>query len=353
MPAGVGLAERELALRCVQVLKDLDLGTSEFSQVETAGPHGGLLRFNFAGSEVEYRVWIRRGLTKRSLPLLNAMNAGSEAVRVIAFTDHVNQAVAESFRMNGVEFIDSSGNIFLNHPPLYIYVTGQTRRQPVSKTIRAFRSSGLKLIFLFIKAPEALNWTYRKIAETSGNALGSVGQVIEDLRTMGFIRSAGKNLRHLENHTELINRWEIHYADNLRPRLVRAGCRVAGGKSVETLIENTKAMRDEGTVLIGGELGASLLLKTLRPQKATLHIAGGDLLKVSTQLRLIPDEHGPVTVLNAFGRANQYEAFESGTYGLADPLLIHTEILLENSDRLRSIADEIYRAHILARFAAK
>lgn len=352
MPAKVGLAEQELALLCVQALNDLGFGSVEFSRGEITGPHDGLLHLNCAGLEVDYLVWIKSGLSKRSLPLLKAMGARSEVGRLITFTDHVDQAVAESFRKNGVEFIDSAGNIFLNQPPLFIYVSGQKRKQPMVRIAKAFRSSGLKLIFLLIKKPEAINWTYRRIAETSGNALGSVGQLIEDLRTMGFIRMAGNRLKYLEDYDELISRWEMHYAEDLRPKLVKARCRMAGGKPIETLLEGIGTMGSEGKILVGGELGASLLLKMLRPEKATLHIAE-ELSKVSTRLRLIPDENGPVTILNAFGRANQYEELQSGMCGLADPLLIHAEILLENSDRLRSIANYIYQTHILSRFVAK
>jgi hypothetical protein len=88
-------------------------------------------------------------------------------------------------------------------------------------------------------------------------------------------------------------------------------------------------------------LGAALLLETLRPQSATLHLLG-DALKLITALRLIPDQSGNVTVLEGFGPITRWEEKEIKGCTLADPLLIHAELLLKGSERLREVAIDIY-----------
>lgn len=347
-----GPIEPELVIQCVEALRNLDFCIAEFSPAESTGRHDGLLHLRYAGHEVDYFVQIKKRVTEKSVPLIGASSAGQEGGHILVLTDYVNHATAESFRNHGIEFIDSAGNIFLNRPPLYVYVSGRKRKQPVERSARAFRSSGLKLIFLLIKNPEVVNWSYRNIAEASGNALGSVGEVIKDLRSMGFIRVAGKGVKRLERYSELISRWETHYAEDLRPKLIKGRFRIAGGKSIEALFESIKAIKSDNKILVGGELGASLLLKELRPEKAALHVSD-ELSKLSAQMRLIPDESGPVTILNTFGRANQYEAFQSEMYSLADPLLIHAEVLLGNSERLKNIANDIYQLHLLNRLSAE
>ena len=62
-------------------------------------------------------------------------------------------------------------------------------------------------------------------------------------------------------------------------------------------VENLPALlRDQGltgSILVGGELGASLLTAGARPARAALHVSG-DALRTLVQLRLIPDPEGPV-----------------------------------------------------------
>jgi hypothetical protein len=73
---------------------------------------------------------------------------------------------------------------------------------------------------LLLKQPEAVNWNYRELAMQAGVALGSVSWILRDLREMGYINLAGPNLQKLTQGRHLLNRWEIGYAEILRPQLV-------------------------------------------------------------------------------------------------------------------------------------
>jgi hypothetical protein len=124
--------------------------------------------------------------------------------------------------------------------------------------------------------------------------------------------------------------------------------RLAGDRNLEGLADQIQDADNTDIILIGGELGAALLLGTLRPERTTLHLLG-DPLKITTQLRLIPDPNGPVDMITGFGTHNNWEKERVMGCVLADPLLIHAELLVHYTDRLKEIADEIFEGYLQER----
>jgi hypothetical protein len=339
---------------CLEALKKLDCCNVEFIPPKSGESHDGTVRMARAGEKFEYAVEVKRELTKAKADILLHLIRRLDFHRpVLIFADYVHEELAKYFKENQTEFVDVAGNAYLNRPPLFIFVVGQRRALVLEKPTRAFQATGLKIIFLFLKNPEAVNWNYRDIAEATGTALGGISWVVSDLRRLGFVRlkaaQQGKRQRELSNWRELIDRWEMGYSENLRPRLVRNRYRIASGKGFEELVESIPHTNYSRDILLGGELGAALLLETLRPQSAVLHLLG-DALKLITALRLIPDPSGDITVLDGFGPINRWE--EKGIKGctLADPLLIHAELLLMGSERLRKVAIDIYDQILAKRF---
>lgn len=101
--------------------------------------------------------------------------------------------------------------------------------------------------------------------------------------------------------------------------------------------------------MIGGELGAALLVEDLRPQSATL-IFGADHYNLIMLLKLIPDPSGNIDVLDSFGTFNHFDNELLDGLPLADSLLIRAELLLRGSNRLKLIAAKIYNSFIKDRF---
>jgi hypothetical protein len=221
------------------------------------------------------------------------------------------------------------------------------RRQ--KKRLEHSRLQGFKVIFLFLKKPESLNWNYREIERATGTSLGGIAWVIRDLREMGFVRLKGKSIRQsqreLIKRRELLDRWDLGYTERLRPNLFYNRYRIAGGRSLDDLLNDILGANENDHILIGGELGASLLVNDLRPQSATLHFLA-DPLKLIMLLKLIPDPVGNIDVLDSFGTFNHFDERRINGLTLADPLLIRAELLLRESDRLRALADKIYNNFI-------
>ncbi|MGH7456957.1 MAG: type IV toxin-antitoxin system AbiEi family antitoxin, partial [bacterium] len=199
-----------------------------------------------------------------------------------------------------------------------------------------------------LKQPQAINWNYRELAREAGVALGTVVWILTDLREMGFIRLAGPNLQTLVQGRDLLNRWEIGYAELLRPKLTIETCRLAGG-SIEDLVTRIRQKSYPGEILIGGELGAALLTNQFRPARATLHInnvEAGEAMKI---LQLYPHVEGNVDLLQVFGNQNGWDEKQPKGVKLADPLLVHAELWRDSSERLHKIAELIFNKYLAPR----
>jgi hypothetical protein len=219
-----------------------------------------------------------------------------------------------------------------------------------NSTIRLLgQATGLKVIFLFLKKLESLNWNYREIERATGVSSGGIELVISNLHEMGFVRLKGGDLRQsqreLIKRRDLLDRWDLGYAERLRPSLFYNRYRMAGSRSLYDLLDDILGANANDRILISGELGAALLVKDLYPQSATLFFATDhyDLMKL---LKLIPDPTGNIDVLDSFGTFNHFDKELLDGLPLADPLLIRAELLLRGSNRLRAIADEIYNSFI-------
>jgi hypothetical protein len=238
-----------------------------------------------------------------------------------------------------IECIDTAGNMFISSPAAYILIRGQ-KLPPSEKPTETslFSPTSLKLIFALLHAPGLLEVTYREMANAAGISLGSVSNVMEELVKNDYLRRRRGGGYRLEDFRKLLYLWELGYPDKLRPKL-QIGIFTAGKNDRFSEIRDDLIWgADEGNYLIGGELGAYLATKYLRPKRATLHVSE-DYRSLLIRFRLRPDPQGEITFLRQFGTENRWNAHESEP--LVDPLLIRAELLMERDDRLREAAEII------------
>ncbi len=65
---------------------------------------------------------------------------------------------------------------------------------------------------------------------------------------------------------------------------------------------------------------------------------------IAAQLKLKPDPKGTITFLKQFGKQN-YGTCIKGAY-IAEPLLIHAELMTENDDRIEETAELLFATYI-------
>lgn len=341
--------EEELVRGCLRVIEALEPERVAFRPAVPRGADG-VLELRGPWGEARYFAEAARRVTTENLGLLvQRLQAKARAADLppLLMAGYVNPGLAARLREARVDFVDAAGNASLRHGALYVWITGRRPEARPERATRAFQATGLRLVALLLHHPEAAAWTYRALADAAGVSLGVVGDVLADLKAAGHLRAARDGTRALVRRRALLERWELGYVETLRPRLWRRTCRLAAGRALDGLPDAIRAQGLGDDVLIGGELGASLMTAHLRPTRATLHLTRGRAEPVMARLRLLPDAAGDVELLDVVPRRHDWQGARPEDAGLASPLLIHAELLRGQPDgRLRETAREVFEHHL-------
>jgi len=255
----------------------------------------------------------------------------------ILVTRHVTPTMAERMKELNLAFIDTAGNAYINTPPLFVYIIGQKKEDipEGGRTTRAFKPTGIKVVFALLCLPELVKAPYRDIARAADVALGTVGWVMNDLKKMNYLKDRGKHGRKLFNVDKLIDTWIHTYARELRPKLYIGRYGVTNnewwGKT---------AWRKTGTFLCG-EPAAARLTDYLKPEIITIY-GNEDINKFLLKNHLIKDPQGKVEILRTFWNFD----YPWNYVELAPPLLIYADLTATADDRNIETARIIYDEYI-------
>jgi len=255
----------------------------------------------------------------------------------ILVTRHVTPPMAERMKELNLAFIDTAGNAYINAPPLFVYIIGQKKKDILEegRTTRAFRPTGIKVVFALLCLPELVKAPYRDIARAADVALGTVGWVMNDLKKMNYIKDRGKHGRKLFNVDKLIDTWIYAYARELRPKLYT-------GRYDTTKVDlwERAAWRKTGT-LLGGEPAAARLTDFLKPEIITIY-GNEEINKFLLKNHLIKDPQGKVEIFRRFWNFD----YPWNYVELAPPLLIYADLIATADDRNIETARIIYDEYI-------
>ena len=265
----------------------------------------------------------------------------NQAEKHVLVTRQVTGVMAEKLRENGIQFMDEAGNAYINHPPLYLFIKGNRNpgKMKAPDIGRAFKQTGIRLLYVLLCNPGLENRTYRKIATDTDVALGMVNWVMRELKQLGFLLEVGKGRGReirLINKERLLERWITAYAEQLRPKLLLGRYRGTVGWWKEAKLNPDYAEW-------GGEVAAAKLTGHLNPQEATIYVDKDNLADILIQNKLRTDPEGDVEVLNRFW---QPEAV-APNHGMVHPLLVYADLILTGNQRNMETARMIYDEHII------
>ncbi|BDA69202.1 hypothetical protein RIVM261_058650 [Rivularia sp. IAM M-261] len=204
----------------------------------------------------------------------------------------------------------------------------------------------LKVIYILLKTPEILAFPLLELANTTGVALETLKNILENLYKLGYLYRQPRGGYRISNYIKLFERWEIGYVESLRPKLLLETFTYTEERKFSEIAVKIIELASKNNFLIGGELGASLAIPYLVPQRATLHVVDNYDLIVD-KLQLKPSPRGEIYFLKQFGNLN-HGSYDQGSY-IADPLLIHAELMIESNDRLEETAKRIFTKYIISR----
>ncbi len=273
----------------------------------------------------------------------------STNLKYILLAEYISSSVAKKFKEKGIEFADCFGNMFINLPWLKVFIMGYPKDKWIERQTSLGSSTALKIIYTILTNPKITGWTHREIAKVAGVALGSVTAVYRELRSQGYLHltdNNGETHREVVHKAQLFDKWITGYEDKLRQKIYLGSYRIAGNKPITDLPDMLSNTQQE-QVLIGGELGATLLEKgNLRPGSATLHLdVNSDAKQLSLQLKMIPDVHGNIMLLKTFGECNGLSG-EKYPFPLTNPLLMYSELLQIDDPRVREFAEHFFQSRI-------
>jgi hypothetical protein len=296
----------------------------------------GLMNIVFQQTRIRLYLEIMTKITKGDVYLKKMFHEVQHQFLMV--TKYVNAQLATQFKKENIQFIDMAGNAYINQPPLYIFVKGNRLPKELLPTPvkRAFKPTGLKLIFAFLCNPGLENKPYREIAAIANVALGTVGWIMRDLKEMGYMLDMGKRGTKIIEKEKLFERWVIDYPEKLRPKLTLGKYQGAPGWWVQATLTPNHAQW-------GGEVAAADLTKYLKPQEATLYIDTTRLNQILLDNRLKKDPHGETEILERFWKLPKEQLNE----GTVHPLLIYADLLATDNQRNIETAKMIYEQYII------
>ncbi|MFO8038895.1 MAG: type IV toxin-antitoxin system AbiEi family antitoxin [Sodalinema sp.] len=288
------------------------------------------------------------------IPYFQRLERNNEK-KILLITRYLSNSAIDIFLKEKIEFIDTAGNTYLNNPAIYILIRGQRRPKVKPLSRSKMTVTTLKLIYVLLKNPHILRATLGDIAAAAGIASSTVSRNLKDLYNLEYLQRQRDGNYRIVNYPKLLERWEMGYAESLRPKLIVEAFAPVGEGSFSDVAERIIEGAKEGDFLLGGELGAAIATDYLRPQSATLHLVERDIqtsvklqaMKIAAKMRLKPSPKGNIVFIRQFGTQNNWT--EDGMKTLADPLLLHAELLLISDERSQETADRLYRKYVARR----
>ena len=288
-----------------------------------------------------YRVQVREPLTLAAAKA-TALGIGGQKKKLLFIAKHIPKNIAEQLRAEGFQFIDTAANAYLDAGGLYVFIAGgvgpkedrQEKRLP--RKPRAFATAGLKILFVLLCDPAFARGlgTLREIGKRAGVALGTVHQVIEDLKNLGYLAVLPGGDQRLRDREKLLLRWADHYPLQLRPKLNPRRFATAD----TDWWRNTDITKYGGCW--GGETAAALLTARLRPEITTIYVTAMPAQLIAER-RMRPDPRGNVEILEKFWH------FEDLDHpAIVPPLLAYADLLFTGDGRNIEAAAHLHEKYL-------
>jgi len=269
--------------------------------------------------------------------------------RPLLITRGLSNLVIEQLLKKNIEFIDVDGNIYLNSPAIYVLARNQVSKESASKSLE-ITAAALQVIYALLSQPNLFargDDFDEEIAYISGVTPKTVKNTLKKLQDLDYIKYRNGKYE-IVDYVKLLERWELGYSERLRAKLLLGTFTPIGGGDFSEVRDKIKECAEKYDYLIGGELAASVMTDYLRPITTVLHLRSeSDSRQIAVQLRLKPDPDGGIVFLQTFGDI-KYQRNEFGEFqkSLANPLLIHAELVRTGNSRLKETAQLIYDKYI-------
>jgi len=343
--------ERELVERCMEALQrtaPIERWKCRWPARNKATRVDARVELRLDGQRLELAVEAKRGLRATHVgPLTHLAHRVAEDGRnLVVCTDRVPEALGEDLRRAGIGYVDLGGNAFLRGPGAFLLITG--RPAVAAKTQGALTGTEVRLLGVLLRDADAGEAVQKDLAARAGIALGAVGRARERLEQAHILTRMAKRTWRVTDREAGLRRfaegWATVVRHKLRPTRHRRLERGRRGKDLGRVLQ--KHLDDLGC-LLGGERAAALLTEDLHTDHATLHTSPANRKHVAKALELVPDEEGPITLIDRYGQGDQL-ALPVTRVPMVHPLLVWAECTTVPDERVARIAARLYERFLEA-----
>jgi len=331
-------------LKALPFVTDLDF-SPEVRRNE--GEIDGILKVRAPKGTYRFLVEQKRSYLDRGV--LNALIAQAKFYAaehrepLLLLARYIPSPSAERLIQSGVNFVDQAGNMHLVLGPNYERtVVGAKQNTSGTKEPRISPAIS-QVLFAFGAAKDAGSWSVRKLADFAGLSKSNVAKVEQQLVAQSVLIESEKGFR-LRDRSKLPEQLLQGYELALRPKLFLGRFRSPAPEIDEMLAGIRKALAKESVRWsVTGGPAAYLLQKFYRGLELPIFIESlSDQLR--RQLRIIPDKSGPLIFLRSFGSVPFWR--DSGSFPIAHPWLIYSELMYSSDPRAHEAAEEFKREYL-------
>lgn len=257
---------------------------------------------------------------------------------LLLIANYITPNAKELLKKEELNFVDQPGNIWLRIDPVIIHIDGKRNQHTLTnKRSRAFTKAGIKVVLQFLVDPNLVNATYRDIVKVTQVALGTIPKVIEGLKEDGFIIRKTEKEMMINNHEELLQRWQDEYRKRLKPTLfVRKYKPVAADfytqwKEIDLF---------DGAVW-GGEPAGDLLTNYLKPAVYTLY-TNQTQQEIMKKYRWTPDPDGAIEIYKKFWPEKDFKLEQK----IAPAEIVYADLMDTQDSRCIETANMIHERHL-------
>lgn len=298
---------------------------------------------------LKYIVFIKSNVTLKTLDIVIEyltffQQKEHDDPSPLLVTDTLSDAVIQALIEQNIEFIDTTGNTYLNNSSFYILIKNSAV-QSNKLSNSSITTSTLKVAYAILQDPTILKAHSKKLEEVAGVDLKTAKRSLQSLCKLNYLQRQKGNQYRIENYLKLIERWNMGYVENLRSELLIDTFSPILYHQFSEISNEIIDLAKTDKFLIGGELGAALITNYLKPISAVIHIPKEQNYRlITTKLRLRPDPQGNISILKQFGSKNTLD--NNYPNFVVDPLLIYAELALHPDERLKETANRLYHQYI-------
>ncbi len=294
----------------------------------------GEIDFKFQTGKELFVVEVKREIRNYQLPMIKEMAKRNKKLLIIAET--IFPKIKEEFRKQGIGYLDSAGNIFIQTPKHHLWIEGHKNKNiGTEKSNRSFNAAGLRLIYFLLLDEININLPQRIISERTGVSLGNVNYIIKELKELEFLIVRKRKEFHLLNKNNLIERWIVGFEEKLKPTLHIGNFRFLKDEDEHNW---RKLKFKQHKSFWGGEPAGDLLTNYLQPEIFTIYSeeTRNEIIK---NYKLVPSQEGSIKIYEIFWKDILSE-------NLVHPILVYADLKNSRNSRCIETANLIHEKFI-------